>query len=59
MSSELLNRNEAAVFLKISTRTLDRQSDLPRVKLTERRIVYRKTDLLNWIQSRANGHCAA
>ncbi len=48
-SDALLSRKEAAVFCKISERTLDRQTDLPRVNLTERRIMYRQSDLLAWI----------
>jgi hypothetical protein len=42
---ELLDRKESAALLKVSVRTLDRQTDLPRVKLTQRRIMYRKCDL--------------
>lgn len=54
MSEELLDKKESAKFCKISTRTLDRQADLPRIKLTARRIVFRKSDLLAWVNSRAN-----
>jgi predicted DNA-binding transcriptional regulator AlpA len=53
MTDELLDRKEAASLLKISDRTLDRQTDLPRVKLTARRIVYRKSDLMAWIEAKA------
>jgi predicted DNA-binding transcriptional regulator AlpA len=45
----LLDRKEAAAFCKISERTLDRQINVPRVKLTARRIMYRQSDLLSWI----------
>lgn len=48
----LLDRKEAAVFCKISERTLDRQPDLPRVKLTARRIMYRQSDLQSWVASK-------
>ena len=50
---ELLDRREAAVFCKISERTLDRQPDIPRIKLTARRIVFRRSDLLAWIEAKA------
>ncbi|MGC9217235.1 helix-turn-helix transcriptional regulator [Acidithiobacillus sp.] len=50
---ELFDRKGAATFCKISERTLDRQPDLPRVKLTARRIVFRKSDLQAWIERRA------
>lgn len=59
MTNDILNRKEAADFLKISTRTLDRQIDLPRVKLTQRRIVFRRADLVGWIERRAEGQCVA
>lgn len=55
---ELLDRKEAASFCKISERTLDRQTDLPRVKLTARRIVFRKSDLLAWIEARTTPRAA-
>ncbi len=59
MTDELLDRKEAANFLKISHRTLDRQIDLPRVKLTARRVVFRKSDLLAWIEAKTRQHVAA
>jgi predicted DNA-binding transcriptional regulator AlpA len=59
MTDELLDRKEAAALCKISERTLDRQADLPRVKLTARRVVFRKSDLLAWIESKADGRRAA
>lgn len=55
---ELLDRKGAAAFCKISERTLDRQTDLPRVKLTARRIVFRKSDLLTWIEARTTPRAA-
>lgn len=58
-TDELLDRKEAAAFCKISDRTLDRQTDLPRVKLTARRVVYRKSDLIAWIESKTRQHGAA
>lgn len=58
-TDELLDRKEAAAFCKISERTLDRQADLPRVKLTARRIVFRRSDLIAWIEAKAATHCAA
>jgi len=59
MTDELLDRKEAAAFCKISERTLDRQPDLPRVKLTARRVVFRKSDLAAWIESKAAARGAA
>jgi predicted DNA-binding transcriptional regulator AlpA len=50
---EIVDRKEAAKFLKLSERTLDRQTDLPRVKLSVRRVGYRYSDLQKWIESRA------
>lgn len=51
-SLELLDRNAAAKLLGISNRTLDRMFDLPRVRLTERRIVYRRADIVRYIEQR-------
>lgn len=59
MTDELLDRKEAASLLKISDRTLDRQTDLPRVKLTARRVLYRRSDLMAWIESKTRQHVAA
>jgi predicted DNA-binding transcriptional regulator AlpA len=53
MDTELLDRKEAAAYCKISERTLDRQPDLRRIKLTARRILYRRSDLIEWINARA------
>lgn len=55
----LLSRKEAAAFCKISERTLDRQTDLPRVNLTERRIMYRQSDLLTWIAGKTTPRAAS
>lgn len=56
---ELLDRDEAANLCRFSKRTLDRQTDLPRIKLTTRRVVYRRSDLLAWIEAKAAAHRAA
>ena len=53
MTDDLLDRKEAAGLCKISERTLDRQKDITRIKLTARRIVFRRSDLLAWIESKA------
>jgi len=58
MTDELFDRKTAADFCKISKRTLDRQADLPRVKLTERRIMYRKSDVLAWIGRKVSTRAA-
>ncbi len=49
---DLLTRKETAALCKISDRTLDRQNDLPRVQLTARRIMYRRSDVLAWIATK-------
>ena len=59
MTDELLDKKAAAAFCKISERTLDRQTDLPRVKLTERRILYRASDLTAWIARKVQPTAAA
>lgn len=51
-NSELLDRREASAFLKISDRTLDRLSDLPRIKIGGRRVVFRRSDLLAYVDRR-------
>lgn len=50
---DLLARKETAALLRISTRTLDRLETLPRIKLTARRILFRRSDIRNWVNSRA------
>jgi predicted DNA-binding transcriptional regulator AlpA len=57
-AEELWTRKQAADFCNVSTKTLDRQGDLPRVKLTARRVVFRKSDLLAWIDRKATGQAA-
>jgi hypothetical protein len=52
MVDEFLDRKQAAALLKISERTLDRQSDIPRIRITARRILYRRSDLLAWVDAR-------
>lgn len=49
MTDLLLTRAEAARMLKISDRTLDRFSDLPRVRVGRRRIMYRQSDIEAYI----------
>lgn len=51
-SIDLLDRKSAAALLKISDRTLDRLPDLPRVRLSARRVVYRRADLERYIEKR-------
>jgi predicted DNA-binding transcriptional regulator AlpA len=52
MTDKLLSRSQAAAFLGISDRTLDRQEDIPRIKLTARRIVYKESDLTAYVEAR-------
>ena len=59
MTDDLLDRKEAARLCKISERTLDRQKDIRRIKLTARRIVFRRSDLVTWIESKAHPSTAA
>lgn len=61
---ELLTEREAADIARLSTRTLKRLAEIgegpPRLRLTARRIAYRRTDLMHWIETRtaANGRRA-
>lgn len=57
---ELFTEREAAEFLRLSTRTLQRLKDAgPRkLRLTAHRIAYRRADLLAWINARSQ-HGAA
>ena len=48
----LLNKKEAAAFLKISSRSLDRLHEIPRVRLTRSRVAFRAVDLAEWAASR-------
>ncbi len=48
----LLNKVEASKFLKVSSRTLDRLHDIPRVRLSKNRVAFRPADLAAWAESR-------
>lgn len=48
----LLDKSEAAKFLKVSPRTLDRLHDIPRVRLSKNRVAFRAADLAAWAESR-------
>jgi hypothetical protein len=50
---DFLDKTEAAALFKISERTLDRLPGLPRIRISERRIVYRRSALLDYINSRS------
>ena len=56
-SAAILTVPEAAQFLRISPRTLARLAEVGlgprRLKLSERRIAFLKSDLLAWAESRA------
>jgi predicted DNA-binding transcriptional regulator AlpA len=62
---ELLTEREAADIARLSTRTLQRLAEVgdgpARIRLTARRIAYRRADLMRWIESRtaANARGAA
>jgi len=47
ISSELLNRKEAAAYLRICKTTLDKLK-IPRVKIRHR-VIYRRKELEKWI----------
>ncbi len=48
----LLDKKQAAQFLKISPRTLDRLHAIPRVRLTRNRVAFRASDLAEWAAGR-------
>ena len=52
---ELLTRREAADFLRVGMSTLERYTREGRgprpIHLSARRVVYRKADLVNWVNS--------
>jgi hypothetical protein len=48
----LLTKKEAARFLKVSIRTLDRLHEIPRVRLSRNRVAFRAVDLEQWAVSR-------
>lgn len=54
---ELLTQREAESVTLLSIRTLQRLAEIgegpPRIRLTQRRIAYRRKDLMRWIESRA------
>ncbi len=56
---ELLDRHRAAALLGISDRTLDRIEDLPRIRLSARRVAYRRSDLEKYIERRVEVRNAA
>jgi hypothetical protein len=47
IASELLNRKEASVYLRICKTTLDKLS-IPRVRI-RRRVFYRRLELEKWL----------
>ena len=47
VSTELLDRKEAAGYLRICKNTLDKLS-IPRIKV-RRRVIYRRLDLDRWL----------
>jgi predicted DNA-binding transcriptional regulator AlpA len=53
---ELLTERETAELLRMSTRTLQRltaqHAGPPKLRLTVRRIAYRRVDVLAWIEGR-------
>jgi len=55
---EFLNTEEAAVFLRLSPRTLEKQRVLgggPRFRKFGARVVYARSDLRTWADSRSYG----
>ncbi|SIQ46301.1 MULTISPECIES: helix-turn-helix transcriptional regulator [Acidiphilium] len=56
---ELLGRKEAAQYLRICERTLDRIPHIPRVKIGQRRIMFRRADLADYIADRTETRTAA
>lgn len=54
--NELLTERETADWARISIRTLQRLAEVgegpARIRLTQRRIAYRRTDVMRWIESR-------
>lgn len=51
LSSEIMSREQVAAYLGICKTVLDR-SDIPRIKITARRVIYRKTDVDTWLEQR-------
>jgi excisionase family DNA binding protein len=56
---ELLDRKEAARYLHVSDRTLDRIGEIPRIKIGDRKIFFRRSDLANYIATRTEIRAAA
>ncbi len=56
---ELLDRKQAANFLHVSDRTLDRIPEIPRIKIGDRRIFFRMSDLAGYVASRVETRTAA
>jgi predicted DNA-binding transcriptional regulator AlpA len=58
-----LTLHEAADFLRLSTRTCQRLMETGQfptpIRLSQRRIVFARSDLLAWVQSRKRGHDAS
>jgi predicted DNA-binding transcriptional regulator AlpA len=56
MDRMLLTTKDLCGVLGLSKRTIERMAELgegpPRLKLTQKRIAYRKADVENWINSR-------
>ncbi|MGC9272138.1 helix-turn-helix transcriptional regulator [Acidiphilium sp.] len=58
-TDELLDRKQAAKYLHVSDRTLDRIPEIPRVKIGDRRIFFRLSDLAGYVASRTEIRTAA
>jgi predicted DNA-binding transcriptional regulator AlpA len=56
---DLLNRKQAADFLHVSDRTLDRIPEIPRIRVGERRIFFRRSDLAAYLAARTETRAAA
>ena len=46
------SRKETAAFLRLSVRQLDRLQDLRSIRITERRRVYRRSAIQEWLDAR-------
>ncbi|GHU78784.1 hypothetical protein FACS189462_3980 [Spirochaetia bacterium] len=53
-TSDVLTRSETAAILKISLTTLDRITEIPRIKL-RRGVRFRRADLEKWLDRQAQG----
>lgn len=56
---DLMSRRDSADFLGVSERTLDRIPQIPRVKIGERRIMFRRSDLVDYVAGRTETRTAA